>query len=96
MKWRAQGSQPPGRVMIYSPDDTEARLSKKRSTEWQDYKVHLAETVDPHAPQLITDVATSAAPANDKEALPEIQARLARHEILPETQLVDAGYVTAG
>jgi transposase len=34
--------------------------------------------------------------ATDKEALPEVQDRLAKRELLSEQHLVDAGYVTAG
>ena len=82
--------------MIYSPYDLDARLGAKRETEWQGYKVHLTETVDPDGPQLITDVLTDVGPATDKEALPEVQDRLAKRELLPEQHLVDAGYVTAG
>ena len=36
------------------------------------------------------------APVTDKEALPEIQARLAQRQLLPAQHLVDGGYVTAG
>lgn len=95
-RWRESKNHPPGKLMIYSPYDTDARLSRKRETEWQGYKVHLTETVAGDGPQLITDVQTAPAPETDKEALPEIQARLAAHDLPPEQHLVDAGYVTAG
>lgn len=71
------------------------RLGAKRETEWQGYKVHLTETDTPDGPYLITDVQTDPAPATDKEALPEIQTKLANRELLPATQFVGAGYVTA-
>jgi transposase len=95
IKFRQTGDYPPSRGMIYSPYDLDARLAAKRDTEWQGYKVHLTETVDPDAPQLITDVLTDLAPATDKEVLPEIQERLATRELSPGQHLVDAGYVTA-
>jgi hypothetical protein len=69
--------------MIYSPYDLEARLGVKRETEWQGYKVHLTESVDPDGPQLITDVQTDMASATDREALPKAQACLAQRELLP-------------
>jgi transposase len=95
VRFRQKDNQPPGRTMSYSPYDLEARLGAKREAEWQGYKVHLTETVTPDGPHLITDVQTDSAPATDREALPEIQARLAERALLPTQQLVDAGYVTA-
>ena len=95
VQWRESNNHPPGKLMIYSPYDMDARLAKKRETEWQEYKVHLTETIEPDEPQLITDVQTTTAPVTDKEALPEIQAGLAEHEMLPDQHLVDGGYVTA-
>ncbi len=92
---RESHNHPPARLMIYSPYDPDARLAAKREQEWQGYKVHLTETVEEDGPQLITDVQTAPAPETDKEALPEVQARLAVRELLPEQHLVDAGYVTA-
>jgi transposase len=92
---RESNNHPPAKLMIYSPYDTDARLAAKREQEWQGYKVHLTETVEEDGPQLITDVQTAPAPETDKEALPEVQARLAVRELLPEQHLVDAGYVTA-
>lgn len=81
--------------MIRSPFDVEIRLSRKREQEWQGYKVHLTETIESDGVQLITDVQTTAAADSDKKALPRIQARLSVNGLLPETQIVDAGYVTA-
>ncbi|HKQ79823.1 MAG TPA: hypothetical protein VJ810_39385 [Blastocatellia bacterium] len=40
--------------MIYSPYDQDARMGAEWETEWQGYKVHLTETVDPDGPQPIT------------------------------------------
>ena len=57
--WREANNHPPGKLMLYSPYDTEARLAAKRETQWQGYKVHLTETVDPTGPHLITDVHTT-------------------------------------
>ena len=94
VRWREGKDHPPSKLMIYSPYDLEARLATKRDVDWQGYKVHLTETVDPDGPHLITDVQTSPAPVTDKEALPGIQDSLAGSELLPDEHLVDAGYVT--
>jgi transposase len=93
--WREVPNHPPSKQMIYSPHDVEARWTYKRDTEWQGYKVHLTETIEADAPQLITDVQTAPAPETDKEALSGIQQRLAERDLLPTEHLVDAGYVTA-
>ena len=95
IKKRKTGNQPPASVMISSPYDGDARLSSKREHEWRGYKVHLTETVVEDGVQLITDVLTTTATLTDKEALPEIQTELEKRDLSPETQLVDAGYVTA-
>jgi transposase len=95
VKWRAAEDLPPSTLMICSPYDVEAHYSKKRSTEWTGYKVHFTETCEGDSPHLITDVQTTSAPVSDFEMLPIIQADLARRDLLPTEQIVDAGYVTA-
>jgi hypothetical protein len=70
-------------------------LAKKRSTTWIGDKVHLTETCDADRPRLITHVATTLAPIADRDALGSIHADLAAHDLLPDTHLVDAGYVDA-
>ncbi len=40
---------PPGRLLIVSPYDTDARASKKHDTSWAGYKVHISETCSPAA-----------------------------------------------
>jgi hypothetical protein len=37
---------PPGRTMLVSPYDPDARHSEKRGHSWSGYKVHLTETCD--------------------------------------------------
>jgi len=95
LRWRGSGDLPPAPRMINSPLDPEARYSEKRGESWVGYKVHFTESCDPEAPSLITDVQTTVAPVPDQVMLPCIQAQLAARELLPETQYVDAGYVTA-
>lgn len=38
---------------------------------------------------------TTTAPVTDKEALVDVQASLARREVLPQEHWVDSGYVTS-
>jgi transposase len=82
----------PAAELIASPHDPEARCGKKRETVWVGYKVQFTETCDPGLPHLITDVQTLPASTPDREGLRPAQEVLARRELLPETQLVDAGY----
>jgi transposase len=86
---------PPVGEWIRSPDDTEVRYGKKRSFEWIGYKVHLTEYCDDESPHLITQVETVPAIEQDHHALVPIQADLAAKGLLPEQQLVDAGYISA-
>jgi len=95
LRWREAGNLPPASQMIYSPYDVEARYGKKRDTEWKGYKVHLTECCDPDLPLVITDVQTTSASATDFEALPTVQADLAKRSLLPQEHLVDSGYMSA-
>lgn len=93
--WREAKDLPPSSLLICTPYNPDARYSQKRSTIWTGYKVHLTESCDEELPHLITDVQTTAAPRSDFEILPPVQHALAQRSLLPEEQLVDAGYVTA-
>jgi transposase len=95
VQWRAAEDLPPGALLISTPYDAEARFSKKRSTEWTGYKVHLTETCDDDAPHIITDVQTTPATTSDFDMTPVIQAHLAERDLLPSEHIVDAGFVTA-
>lgn len=95
MRWRASAELPPGRLIINSPYDPEARYGHKRTTEWTGYKVHLTESCDDDAPHFITHVLTSAAPGPDYDALEPIHQALAAKDLLPAEHLVDAGYPDA-
>lgn len=102
--WRADPLAGDGDGVIRSPYDSEARTGKKRETVWLGYKVHLTETCaveapgDPQAsdlPQLIVQVQTTVANVQDVEMTATIQRDLARRQLVPETQIVDTGYVDA-
>lgn len=95
--WRVenQGELPPSAQLIRSPYDIEARFSRKRTTTWVGYKVHLSETCEADQPHLITQVATTVSTEADSTTLPHIQQGLADKSLLPSQQLVDTAYVSA-
>ncbi len=99
-KWRAGPQESSGEGIVRSPYDPEARTGKKREMTWLGYKAHLTETcVAPEAeeaiPQLIVQVETTVANVQDVEVTDSIQEDLAQHDLLPEDQIVDTGYVDA-
>lgn len=93
LRWRPDDELPPAAALLHSPYDVEARYTRKRSTDWVGYKVHLTETCAPDSPHLITHVVTTAAGVQDWTTMETIHARLATRDLLPQTHLVDAGYL---
>jgi transposase len=97
VRWRDKHSGlPPGARIILSPSDPDARPGVKRGRNWRGYKAHFTETCEPDRPHLITHVATTDAATCDRDTLPGRHADLAAHDLLPQTHLVDAGYVSVG
>ncbi len=94
-RWRGQDELPPQKRTINSPYEAEARYSKKRDTVWIGYKVHVTEQLPSRLPRLITQVETTSALCSDNEALASIQAGLKAVGLVPDRQLVDAGYTQA-
>jgi transposase len=96
VRWRREAEgYPASLLLIASPYDPDVHYAKKRATTWIGYKVHLTEACDDDGPHLITHVATTPAPVSDREALAGVHGALAAKGLLPETHLVDAGYVGA-
>lgn len=104
VKWRAGPQASADEGIIRSPYDPEARTGKKRETIWFGYKVHLTETCALEGskdaqgqvlPQLIVQVETTVANVQDVEMTQTIQEDLAQHQLLPDEQIVDTGYVDA-
>jgi Transposase DDE domain len=75
--------------------DRKFRL-KSAGRSWYGYKVHLSETCDAGYPHLITCVQTTDATASDMNQTQVVHEELAHRHLLPQTHLVDAGYVDAG
>jgi len=95
MHWRAAGDIPPAAACIGSPYDVDAHYTRKGTTSWVGYKIHLTEACDDDAPRLITHVATTSAPVVDAAALPAVHQALKGRDLLSAVQLVDAGYLDA-
>jgi transposase len=75
-QWRSEPALPAAQLMT-SPYDLDARNGKKRATFWTGYKVHLTQTCDEDALQLITHVQTTPAPSSDEGVLSSLHADLA-------------------
>ena len=95
VRWRSSENIPPPSRYIGSPYDEEAHYSKKRSTTWGGYKVHLTESCEARLPLLITHVETTSAPVSDDAMTARVHAELERKELLPAEHIVDTGYVDA-
>ncbi len=96
VQWRTdQEGFPPSLLMAGSPYDPEVHYAKKGTTTWIGYKVHLTEACDESGPHLITHVEITPAPVVDRDALDTIHDGLKAKGLLPDTHLVDAGYVAA-
>ena len=93
VRLREPQDQPPASAQIVSPYEPDARYATKRAISWVGYKTHLTETCDGDLPHLLTQVATTIAPASDVEQLSAIQEDLATKDLLPAEHLVDTGYV---
>ena len=97
---------PPGRTLIISPYDTDARYSEKRGTGWSGYKAHYGETAsdpaldDPRTgraqhPNLVTACATTHAAVADITMTGPVHDQLARRNLTPAGHAVDSGYASA-
>ena len=84
----------------------DARYSEKRGKGWLGYKVHISETCAeaaadqdgagrPEVPNLITNVATTAASVPDVAMTEPIHDALAQAGLSPGEHAVDAGYTSA-
>ncbi|MEU1276392.1 hypothetical protein [Streptomyces sp. NPDC005799] len=100
LRWRTAEKEggpglPPLSRAIVSPYDTSARYARHgHIISWKGFTAHLTETCAPDGPNVITDVATTAAPTHDSQVLPGIHKRLRRRGLLPAEHLVDAGYTS--
>ncbi|MER5891390.1 transposase, partial [Streptomyces sp. NPDC001941] len=67
---------PPSARAVVSPYDTSARYARHgHIISWKGFAVHLTETCAPDTPNVITDVATTAATTHDSQVLPGVHTR---------------------
>jgi transposase len=96
MCWRtSEEGIPRSTDYINSPIDPDCRYARKFTTSWVGYRIHITETCEDGLPNIITDVKTAPAPVADAEATPLIHETLKKKELLPKTQFVDTGYLSA-
>ncbi|WP_329167113.1 hypothetical protein OHB49_43520 (plasmid) [Streptomyces sp. NBC_01717] len=96
LRWRTadDGGLPPSSAIV-SPYDTTARYVRHgHIISWKGFAAHATETCASDTANVITDVATTSAAANDGQSLPGIHTRLARRGLLPAEHLVDGGYTS--
>jgi transposase len=91
----AEDGLPPSARFVSSPHDADAHLGKKGSVCWVGYKVALTETCEDDLPNLITHVATTAAPTADGEVTPQVHEDLRANDLLPAVHLVDTAFLDA-
>lgn len=93
--WREAENIPPAALFISSPYDLEAHYTHKRSTQWVGYKLYITEVCDEERPHLITHIDTTSGPVADGQVTPTIHAALKQRDILPQTHIVDTGFLDA-
>ncbi|WP_244905398.1 transposase [Streptomyces agglomeratus] len=88
-RWRTAEKEggpglPPSSRAVVSPYDTSARYARHgHIISWKGFSAHLTETCAPDGPNVITDVATTAATTHDSQVLPGIHTRLAPADSCP-------------
>jgi transposase len=86
---------PPETEPVESPYDTEARFRTRSGTSWTGYVVHLSESCEDDAVNLITHAMTTVATVHEARCTEAIHAALAGKGLVPGEHLVDAAYVDA-
>ncbi|HZA25932.1 MAG TPA: IS1182 family transposase, partial [Dehalococcoidia bacterium] len=95
-RWRTEvEGLPPSARFISSPYDLDTHYSRKGTSSWIGYKVHLTETCDEELPHLITHVETTTAPTADGEVTAKAHEALQQGGLLPAVHLVDTGFLNA-
>ncbi|MFJ5294452.1 hypothetical protein [Streptomyces sp. NPDC088348] len=100
LRWRSTETEggpglPPSSRTVVSPYDISARYARHgHIISWKGFSAHLMETCAPDGPNMIADVATTAATTHDSKVLPGIHTRLHRCGLLPAEHLVDSGYTS--
>jgi hypothetical protein len=80
---------------VESPYDPEARFRRRGDVSWAGYLVHLSESCEDEAAQLLTHVMTTTATVHEARCTALIHQALASKGLPPGEHLVDAAYVDA-
>jgi hypothetical protein len=100
LRWRTAEKEggpglPSSSQAVVSPYGTSAHYARHgHIISWKGFTAHLTETRASDGPNVITDVATTAATTHDSQVLPGIHTRLSRRGPPPAEHLVDAGYTS--
>jgi transposase len=95
VRWKDLQEFPRAADQLESPYDRDARYRHKRGTNWMGDMVHYTETCDQPRVSLIPHVHTTPATVHDSQCTALIQAALAKRQLLPREQFVDAAYIDA-
>ena len=85
----------PAADKVESPYDPEARFRRRGDVSWAGYIVHLTETCEDDAVNLLTHVMTTAATVHEAKCTAAIHQALAGKGLVPGEHLVDSAYVDA-
>jgi transposase len=86
---------PPATEPVASPYDPEARFRTRSGTSWVGYVVHLSESCEDDAVNLITHALTTVATVHEARCTEAIHRALLDKGLVPSEHLVDAAYVDA-
>jgi transposase len=93
--YRGPRTKVDGHDLISTPHEPEVQYRQRRGKPWLGYMAQVSETAEAKGdPTFITDVAVTKAQKSDKQALPDIQARLEKRNLVPEQQIVDQNYLS--
>jgi Transposase DDE domain len=96
-RWRdPRTGLPPGKIVILSPYDIDAGPGIKRGRNRRGYQGHFTEVCQMDRPRFLTHVATTDASTCDRDTVAARHEGLAAAGLLPEVDLVEAGYVSIG
>src|SRR5215211_822654 len=95
VRFRPKEELPPAADKVESPYDPEARFRRRGEVSWAGYIVHLTETCEDDAVNLLTHVVTTVATVHEAKCTAAIHQALAGKGLPPGEHLVDSAYVDA-
>jgi transposase len=96
VRFRPKEELPPAADKVESPYDPEARFRRRGDVSWAGYIVHLTETCEDDAVNLLTHVMTTVATTvHEAKCTAAIHQALAGKGLPPGEHLVDSAYVDA-